>query len=215
MYRTFSTSMCHQIWCVTVIWIRFRCCWICLHSWTITLNTWHFTMLDKVFVVIQGFYIGCAYHITNCLTQFRSIHSCVHPVMIHNHILKQLLIPSIKDNLSLFETVMSCECVVINTILYTAYSRSLYTLCLSRHHSTFNSSTVPIVLTKLEGLFQKCPVHSSAPVHILSFLPLSSISLQILLIVVWRKLWVFGLRGTPPLPLFRNDLEEGIYCSLL
>ena len=36
-----------------------------------------------------------------------------------------------------------------------------------------------------------------------------------MLILVWRKLCIFGLWGPPPLPLFRNYLEEGFYHSLL
>ena len=36
-----------------------------------------------------------------------------------------------------------------------------------------------------------------------------------MLIVVWIKIWIFGLRGPPPLSLFRNDIEEGIYLRLL
>ena len=35
------------------------------------------------------------------------------------------------------------------------------------------------------------------------------------MIVVWRNLWLFGLWGPPPIPLFRNDIEEGLYCSLI
>ena len=36
-----------------------------------------------------------------------------------------------------------------------------------------------------------------------------------MLIVVWIKLWVFGIQGPPPLPLFMNYLEEGLYRSFL
>ena len=43
----------------------FCCCWLLLHNSTNMLKTWHFNMLDKVCVVIQGFYIGCACHLTN------------------------------------------------------------------------------------------------------------------------------------------------------
>ena len=123
--------------------------------------------------------------------------------------------PSIKEYLSLFETVISCEFAITNEILYTVYSRSQDTLCLIRHHSRFNHSTVTIVPRKFEGLFQKWPVHSSSPVHIPYLLYLSWRRIQILLIAVWRKLCIFGLWGPTPLPLLRNDLEEGIYHSLI
>ena len=36
-----------------------------------------------------------------------------------------------------------------------------------------------------------------------------------MLMIFWRKLWLFGLQGPPPIPLFRNYLEEGLYCSLI
>ena len=122
---------------------------------------------------------------------------------------------SIKEDLFLFETGISCECVITNAILYTVYSRSQDKLYLNIHHSTVNRSTVSIVLTKFDGLFHKWPVHNSAPVHIISLLSLSCRRFQILFIVVWRKLWISGLWGPPKLPLFRNDLGEGLYCSLI
>ena len=36
-----------------------------------------------------------------------------------------------------------------------------------------------------------------------------------MLILVWRKLCIFGLWGPPPLPIFRNYLEEGLYRSFI
>ena len=131
--------------------------------------------------------------------------------------------PIIKEHLSLFETVMYCEFTITNAIIYTVYSTSQNTLCLSRHHSTVNISTVPIVPTKFEGLFHKWTVHRSAPVYILSLLYLSCRRLQILLIVVLRKLWIFGLWGPPRFfflgmilkKAFIADCLRGFFLSFL
>ena len=110
---------------------------------------------------------------------------------------------------------MSCEYEITNTILYTVHSRSWDKLRISRHHSMFNISTIPIVPIKFEGLFHKCTVHSSATVHILSLLSISWRRLQILLIVVWVKLWTFVIRGPPSLPILGMILKKVFIVSCL
>ena len=108
---------------------------------------------------------------------------------------------------------MYCECVITNTILYNVYSRSRDTLCLIRHHSTVNSSTIPIVPKKFEGLFNKWLVHSSAPVHIIYLLSLSCRRLQILLIFVWKNLCIF--LGMISKKVFISACLRGFFLSLL